>query len=87
MYLTLPWETRSSRRPQRLLERCDGVGCVDLIEVDVVSMQTFERLLDTVHNVAARGANVVSAWTGTAKYFGCDHQVFAFDAGAPDGLP
>ena len=48
-------------RLDRLLDRGDRVGAVDLVEVDMVELQPLQARLDRVEQVPARGAGAVRA--------------------------
>jgi hypothetical protein len=39
-----------------LVDRCAGVGEVDLVEVDPVGVEAAERVVDGLHDVTAGGA-------------------------------
>ena len=43
---------------QRLVDRRAPVELVELVEIDPVSAEAFERVLDRLHDVAARGADL-----------------------------
>ena len=65
---------------------CDGVVAVNLVEIDVVGLQAPETGIDSIHDVSARGANVVAALAHTAIDLGGDDHVFASDVQIFQGL-
>ncbi len=52
---------------------------MDLVQVDMVRPQTAEAGLHTVHNVAARGPNVIPPWPDSAIDFRRDHDMLPRD--------
>ena len=52
---------------------------MDLVQVDMVGLQTAETGLHTVHNVAARSPDVVPPRADAAIDLRCDHEILARD--------
>ena len=52
---------------------------MDLVQVDMVGLQTAETRLHTVHNVAARSPDVVPPRADAAIDLRCDHEILARD--------
>src|ERR1700732_2889059 len=48
---------------------------MNLVEVDMVSLQTAQTSLNAVHDVAARGPDVIALWADTAVDLGRDHDM------------
>ena len=73
-------------RAQRFLDRRGGVETVDLVEVDVVELQPLQAGLDTVEDVAARGAACVRAGAHFAENLGRDDHAVAWHLQVFQGL-
>src|SRR6476620_7224739 len=58
------------QRLQRLFKRRQRVVRMNLIEIDVVSLQATQTTLDGVENVPARRTNGVAALSGTSRNLG-----------------
>ncbi len=69
-----------------LFNRGDGIVAVDLIKVDVVHLQALQAGVYGVHDVSARGADIVAALADAAIDFRGDDQVFAGDVEILKGL-
>ena len=67
-------------RPQRLLERRDGIEAVDLVEIDVIEAEPLQAGRDLIHDVAARQPDRVRARPHPAAHLGRDDDVLALDA-------
>jgi len=52
---------------------------MDLVQIDVVGLQTPETGLDTVHNVAPRSPDVIPPRPDAAIDLRCDHHILARD--------
>src|SRR5258705_7639611 len=59
----------------RLFDRGYGIVGVDLIQVDMVGLQTAETGLDPVHDVAARSPDVITAWADAAVDLRRDYDI------------
>src|SRR5690242_10155307 len=59
---------------------------MNLVEVDVIGLKTFEAALDRIHDMAARGAEIVGAGTHAAIEFGGDDNIRALGADLLEGL-
>ena len=68
-----------------LFDGGDGVGAVDLVEVDVVGREALEGGVDGVHKVPAGGSDIVATGAGAAESFGGDDDVLAGEADVPEG--
>ena len=64
---------------QSLFQWGHGIVAMDLVQVDMVGLQTAETSLHTVHNVAARSPNVISPWADSAIDFRRDHDLLSRD--------
>ena len=59
---------------------------MDLIEVDIVSLETAETGFDGIHDVSAGGAYVVAAGAHAAEDLGGENDVLAGDVQVLEGL-
>src|ERR1700735_2786413 len=59
---------------------------MNLVEINVVGPEAFERSLNGLHEMPPRGANVVPARASAAVSLGGDHNVFARQAEIGDRL-
>src|ERR1700682_4845754 len=64
---------------KRLFERGHGIIAVDLVQVDMVGLQTAKTGLDAVHNVAARSPDIIPPRADAAIDLGRDHDILARD--------
>ncbi len=64
---------------QRFFDRRDRIVAVNLVEVDVVGLEAAQAGVDRIHDVAARGADIVAPWPDARIHFGRDHHVFTGD--------
>ena len=64
---------------KRLFDRRHGIVAMDLVQVDMVGLQTSETGLRTVHNVTARSPDVISPWADAAIDFRRDHDILPRD--------
>ena len=58
-YSTFPARTKIIQRPQRLIDRHIRIGPMDVINIDPLGLQPFERLLDFPHDVPARVPRII----------------------------
>src|ERR1700732_1562724 len=72
---------------KRLLDRGHGIVAMDLVQVDMVGLQTAEARLHTVHNVAARSPDVIPPRTDAAIDLRCDHNILPRDVKVFQRLP
>ena len=75
-----PLRNEIVERAHGFLHRRDGVLRVNLVEVDVVGAEAFEAALYGIHDVPARGADVVRAFADAAVALRGDHHVGALHA-------
>jgi hypothetical protein len=52
---------------------------MDLVEIDMVSLQPAQTCLDAVHDVAARGPDVIAPRADAAVNLGRDHDMLTRD--------
>src|SRR5712664_4408027 len=64
---------------KRLFERGHGIIAVDLVQVDMVGLQTAETSLDAVHNVAARSSDIIPPRADAAIDLRRDHDILPRD--------
>src|SRR5713101_2585048 len=64
---------------KRLFDRSHGIVAMDLVEVDMVGLQTAETGLHTVHDVAARSPDVISPRADAAIDLRRDHDILPYD--------
>src|SRR5712672_1220864 len=64
---------------KRLFERGHGIIAVDLVQVDMVGLQTAETGLDAVHNVASRSPDIIPPRADAAIDLGRDHDILPRD--------
>src|SRR6202030_3910779 len=72
---------------KRLFDRGHGIVAMDLVQVDMVGLQTAEAGLHTVHNVAARSTDVISPWADAAIDLRRDHHILPRDVEVLQRLP
>ena len=60
---------------------------MDLVEVDMIGLETAEAGFDGIHNVSAGGAYVVAAGAHAAEDLGSENHVLAGDVQVLEGLP
>src|SRR6202011_5250979 len=63
----------------RLFDRGHGIVAMDLVQVDMVGLQTAETGLHTVHNVAARSPDVIPPRADAAIDLRHDHDILPRD--------
>ena len=63
----------------RLFDRGNEIVAVDLVEVDMVGLQTAETGLHSVHDVAARSPDVIPPWADAAIDLRRDHDILPRD--------
>ena len=66
----LPGPDQVIERPQRLLERRHRIEPMDLVEIDVVGLETPEAPLNLLHDVPARAVRIVRAVAGLLPALG-----------------
>src|SRR6478752_1396579 len=71
----------------RLIDRSHGIDAMDLVQVDMVGLQTAETGLHTVHNVAARSPDVIPSRANASIDLCCDDYIFPRDVKVFQGLP
>src|SRR5438132_3868921 len=71
---------------ERLFDRGHGIVAMDLVQVDMVGLQTAETGLHTVHNVAARSADVIPPTADAAIHLRRDHDILPRDVKVLQGL-
>src|SRR6266404_3526892 len=71
---------------ERLFDRGHGIVAMDLVQVDMVGLQTAETGLHTVHNVAARSADVTPPTADAAIHLRRDHDILPRDVKVLQGL-
>src|ERR1039458_3418460 len=71
------------QRAQRFFDGRDGIECMQLKEVDVISAKPFQRTLDRTDQMKPRGANVIRSVPETECGLGGDEY---FVASAGDGF-
>src|SRR3984957_4613674 len=64
---------------KRLFQWGHGIVAMDLVQADMVGLQTTKTGLHTVHDVAARGPNVIPPWPDSAIDFRRDHDMLPRD--------
>src|ERR1700726_1002648 len=64
---------------KRFFDGGNGIVAVDLIQVDMVGLQTAEACLHAVHNVTARSPDVISPRADAAIDLRRDHDILARD--------
>ena len=57
---------QSVESAKRLLDRGPGIVAMDLVQVDMVGLQTAETGLHTIHNVASRSPDIIPPWADAA---------------------
>ncbi len=60
---------------------------MDLIQVDIVSLQAAKTGVDAIHDVSARGAYVVAAGAHATEDLGGENDVLAGNVQVLEGLP
>src|SRR5580658_10200666 len=60
---------------------------MDLVEVDMVGLQAAQTGLNAIHDVAARGPDVIAARADAAVDLGRDHDVLSRDLEVLERLP
>src|ERR1700720_3288335 len=71
----------------RLFDRGNGIVAVDLVQVDMVDLQTAETGLHAVHNVAARSPDVISPRADAAIDLRRDYHILPRDVKIFQRLP
>ena len=66
-------------RAHGLLQRGDGIEAVDLVEIDIIELQSFQAAGDLVHDMAARQADGIGTGPGARAHLGGDDEAFARD--------
>src|SRR5258705_5285337 len=64
---------------KRLFDRSDGIVAVDLVQIDMVGLQTAKTGLHTVHNVASRSPDVIPPRADAAIDLRRDHNILPCD--------
>src|SRR5712672_3500090 len=64
---------------KRLFNRGHGIVAMNLVQIDMVGLQAAETGLYSVHNVAARSADVISPWADAAIDLRRDHHILPRD--------
>jgi len=62
-----------------LFDRGHGIVAMDLIQVDMVGLQTAETGLHTVHNLDARSPDVIPPWADAVIELRRDHDILPRD--------
>ena len=70
---------QSVESAKRLFDRSDGIVAVDLVQIDMVGLQTAKTGLHTVHNVASRSPDVISPRADAAIDLRRDHHILPRD--------
>jgi hypothetical protein len=74
-------------RAKRLFDRRHGIVSMNLVQVDVVGLQTAETGLHTIHDVAARSPDVIPPRTNPAIDLRRDHDILPRDIKGFQRLP
>src|SRR6202030_2058560 len=72
---------------KRLFDRGHGIVAMDLVQVNMVGLQTAETGLYTVHNVAARSPDVIPPRADATIDLRRDHDILPRDVQVFQGLP
>src|SRR5258705_2272808 len=72
---------------KRLFDRSDGIVAVDLVQIDMVGLQTAKTGLHTVHNVASRSPEFIPARADAAIVLRRDHNILPCDVKVFQRLP
>src|SRR3979411_3061652 len=72
---------------KRLFNRGHCIVAMNLVQIDMVGLQAAETGLYSVHNVAARSADVISAWADAAIDLRRDHNILPRDVKVFQRLP
>src|ERR1700681_4664659 len=72
---------------KRLLDRGHGIVAMNLVQIDMVGLQTAEAGLHTVHNVAARSPDVIPPRADAAIDLRRDHNILPRDIKVFQRLP
>src|SRR5712664_2165780 len=64
---------------KRLFNRGHGIVAMNLVQIDMVGLQAAETGFYSVHNVAARSADVISPWADAAIDLRRDHDIVPRD--------
>ena len=68
---------KSVERAERLLDRCDRIVAVDLIQVDVISLKAAKTRFHPIHDVPAGRAHIVASGTDTPVHLCRENNVLA----------
>ena len=76
----LPLPDQIGKGAERLFKRREAVEAVDLIEVDVVRVETQQTGFDSMENMKAGETYLIGARPHASEHFGRNHDVFALVA-------